>query len=95
MSDGELKETTADEYRATPDESPYAVLAEQLYRERVIRARMTPPKFKFLAGEELFKWACSITLAGIGDQFPDADEDERRRILEQRLALRERMERPS
>jgi hypothetical protein len=95
MSDDALKETTAKEYGAVPSESPYAALADELYRERVLRARMTPPEQKFLAGEELFEWACSITLAGIRDQFPDADEAERLRILEQRLALREKMERQS
>ena len=45
-----------------------------------------------LAGEELFEYACAITLAGIRNQFPDASEEECLRILEERLELRERME---
>ena len=68
-------------------------LAEELYRERVEEARAMPPEDKLLAGEELFDYACSITLAGIHNQFPDASEDDCRRMLEERLALREELER--
>ncbi len=68
-------------------------LAEALYRERVAEARVMPPEQKLLAGEELFNYACSITLAGIRDQFPGRSEQEYLRILEERLDLRERMER--
>jgi hypothetical protein len=67
-------------------------LAAELYRERVAEARAMPPEEKLLAGEELFHYACAITLAGIRDQFPGLNEEERLRLLEQRLALRERME---
>jgi hypothetical protein len=69
-------------------------LAEALYRERVLEARVMTPEEKFLAGEELFEYACSITLAGIRNQFPSADDEECRKILEQRLELRERLETP-
>jgi hypothetical protein len=51
-----------------------------------------PPEEKLLAGEELFEYACAITLAGIRDQFPGVTEEECLRILEERLELRERME---
>jgi hypothetical protein len=51
-----------------------------------------PPEDKLLAGEELFEYACAITLAGIRNQFPDANEEECLSILEERLELRERME---
>ena len=67
-------------------------LAEALYRERVAEAREMSPEDKLLAGEELFDYACAITLAGIRDQFPGLREDEYLRMLEDRLALRERME---
>ena len=44
-----------------------------------------PPEEKLLAGEELFDYACAITLAGIRDQVPGAQrggmlEDSRREI---------------
>lgn len=67
-------------------------LADELYRERVLAARQMPPEDKFLAGEELFEYACSITLAGIRNENPRASEQECRQILEERLELRRRME---
>jgi hypothetical protein len=90
VSDDALHDAAAGEYGEK--DSPYAALAEELYRERVLRARRTPPEQKLLAGEELFEYACSITMAGIRNQFPEASEGECREILRQRLALRERME---
>jgi hypothetical protein len=79
-------------YRVEEYQSPFAPLIDELYRERVLRARRTPPEEKFLAGEELFEYACSITLAGIKHQNPGFTEADCRRELERRLALRERME---
>ena len=67
-------------------------LAEELYRESVVEARTMPPEEKLLAGEELFEYACAITLAGIRNQFPDLSEAACLQLLEQRLELRERME---
>jgi hypothetical protein len=67
-------------------------LAEDLYWEQVAEARQMSAEEKLLAGEELFDYACSITLAGIRDQFPGLGEEEYRRILEERLDLREQME---
>ncbi len=51
-----------------------------------------PPEEKLIAGEELFEYACSITLAGIRNENPGLSEEEYLRILEERLDLRERME---
>ena len=67
-------------------------LIEELFREELIEAREMAPEQKLLLGEELFAYACSITMAGIRNQFPDADETERRRILEQRLELQRKLE---
>jgi len=72
---------------------PTRELIDDLYRERVLRARKMSPEEKFLAGPRLFEMACRITMDGIRSQHPDADEAEVRRILAARLALRERMER--
>ena len=94
MSDESLHEKTA-VYRASEGPGEFDALAEEIYRDRVFRARRTPPEEKFLAGEELFDYACSITLAGIRHQFPSATEPECQAILASRLALREKMERPS
>ena len=85
-------EIAARESRAGSADAQIQRLAEELYRERVVEARAMPPEEKLLAGEELFDYACAITLAGIRNQFPVASEAECLRILDERLELRERME---
>lgn len=52
-------------------------LIDELYREELREARAMAPEQKLLLGEELFAFAWSITLAGIRNQFPEADEAER------------------
>jgi hypothetical protein len=68
-------------------------LADALYREEVERARRMSPEEKFWAGPRLFDMACEVTKAGIRHQHPEASEDEVRRILRERLALAEKLER--
>lgn len=87
MSNDELKEAAA-EYVAVPPDSPYAALAEEIFRERVERARVMPGDQKLLAGQELFESACEITLAGIRHQFPGHSEEHYREVLRKRLADR-------
>ncbi len=67
-------------------------LIDELYREELREARAMAPEQKLLLGEELFAYACSITMAGIRNQFPAADEAEQRRILEDRLELLRNLE---
>lgn len=86
------KETTPVNNRTDSAAPQIERLAEELYRERVADARVMPAEEKLLAGEELFDYACSITLAGIRDQVPGLSDQEYLRILEERLDLRERME---
>jgi Rv0078B-related antitoxin len=74
-----------------PFMQPTRELIDQLYRERVQRGREMRPEEKLLAGAELFEWACSITRAGIRQQNPDADESRIEALLEERLALQERL----
>jgi hypothetical protein len=71
---------------------PTRELIDELYRERVLRARRTPPEEKILSGAELFEEACERMAVGIRMDYPDADEAQVRAILARRLALRERME---
>ena len=92
MKEDELKETSA-KYGTERSRSEFAPLIDQLYREEVLEARRMSPEDKFLAGEELFEYACSITLAGIRNQNPGFTDEDCRRELERRLELRERMER--
>ena len=86
------RETTPSKNHTGPADAQIERLAEEIYRERVAEASMMPLEEKLLAGEELFDYACSITLAGIRDQSPGLSDEECLRILEERLDLRERME---
>ena len=71
---------------------PTKELIDAIYRERVLRARQTPPEQKMLDGPRLFEMACRIMKDGIRHQFPDANEQEVQAILTRRLALLRRVE---
>lgn len=71
----------------------FDAMADEIYAERVRRAREMSPEQKLVAGEELFAYACRITAEGIAAQFPDTTPEQRLEILRARLALRKRMER--
>jgi hypothetical protein len=90
----ELKEAAVS-YRAVQKRSEFAPLIDELYREEVLDARLMSPEEKFLLGEELFNYACSITLEGIRNQNPGYTREDCLRELKRRLELRERMERPA
>lgn len=67
-------------------------LIDELYREELCEAHSLPPEQKLRLGEELFAYACSITMAGIRNQFPEADEVEQRCILDRRLEYQRKLE---
>jgi hypothetical protein len=67
-------------------------LADAIYRERVEKARGMSPEDKLPGGPRLFDHACSLMLAGIRSQFPDADERRVQEILRERLAVARRLE---
>ena len=90
MTDDSFKQTAA-AYSWAAARSEFAPLVEALYRESVLEARRMPPEEKFLLGEELFEYACSITLSGIRNQNPGFSEEECQRELQRRLDLVERM----
>lgn len=71
---------------------PDRQLADDLFRERVERARKMAPEEKLLAGPRLFDQACRIMRDGIRHQFPDADEARVTEILFERLALIRKLE---
>jgi hypothetical protein len=93
VSEDKFKETAAP-YRVETEEfkSEFQPLIDELYREEVLEARRMSPEEKFLLGEELFDYACSITLEGIRNQNPRFNDDECQRELLRRLELRERMD---
>ena len=67
-------------------------LIDDIYRERVLRARATPPGEKLLAGPRLFDQACRIMANEIRVEFPDADERRVQEILFERLDRKRRLE---
>jgi hypothetical protein len=72
---------------------PTQELIDDIYRERVLRARRTPIEQKLMAGADLFEYACRATCDGIRHQNPGIDEATVQRILRDRLALARRLER--
>jgi hypothetical protein len=74
------------------DMQPTDELANDLFRERVLRAREMAPEAKLTAGPELFSYAAQITASGIRHQFPEATEEQVQAMLDQRLRLRQRLE---
>ena len=62
-------------------------LADEIYRDRVLRARRSSPEARILQGPELFDYACSISLAGLREEMPGASEEELRSGLRRRLAI--------
>jgi len=90
MSDDVLKETTP-AFRAEEWRSEYQPLIDELGREEVLEARRMPLEEKLILGERLFRWACEVTLAGIRNQNPGADEAECQRILRERIELGKKM----
>jgi hypothetical protein len=74
---------------------PSRELIDDIYREKVRRARRTPLAEKLLSGAELFEEACARMAAGIRMQYPDADHDAVLALMRRRLdRLRRVRERP-
>jgi len=62
-------------------------LADAIYRERVLRARRTPPEERIVQGPLMFDYACKVLMAGLHSENRNATENELRHLLRQRLAL--------
>jgi hypothetical protein len=66
--------------------------ADQLFIDKVLRARKIPPERKLMAPARLFEYARNITLAGIRHQHPSASEEQVRELFRQRMKLARQME---
>ncbi len=66
---------------------PDRELGEQLFREEVHASLAMSPEDKLRAGPQLFDFACRVAMDGIRNQYPDADEQRVRQILEERVNL--------
>jgi hypothetical protein len=62
-----------------------AVLAKEIERGKVARARAASIEEKILDGPRLFATACEAARAGIRVHYPDADESEVENILWRRV----------
>lgn len=71
---------------------PTHALIDDIYAEKVRRARSTPIEQKLEAGPMLFEMAREAVRSGILAQFPTATAEEVESKLQQRLALAARLE---
>lgn len=71
---------------------PTRQLIDEIYRDRVLRARRMTPEQKLFAGRELFDFGCTFVRAGIQNQNPGASEERVNELLRERLALQRRLE---
>ena len=70
---------------------PTQELVDELYRERVLRVRATPPEERLLAGARLFEDVCERMAAGLRDENREADEATIQELLRRRLDLLHRL----
>jgi hypothetical protein len=71
---------------------PIVQLADELFLDKVRRARATDPAEKLLDEARLFDFVCRIMSDGIRNQFPQADDEEVQRRLIEQLAIARRLE---
>jgi hypothetical protein len=64
---------------------PTQQLIDDIYREKILRARQVPQEERLCAGGDLFEEVCERMRDGIRMQFPQADAAEVERILRERL----------
>ena len=67
-------------------------LADAIYWDKIRRAREAPFEEKFLAGPQLFDYACRIVCAGIRMQNPGITDEDVEQVLKERLELQRRLE---
>jgi hypothetical protein len=69
------------------------VTTDALYAEEVARARAMAPGDNLLEGPRLFERACRLMVAGIRREHPDLDAAEVQRLLADRLAVIDALDR--
>ncbi len=71
---------------------PTQEMADDIYRERVLRARSTPPEQKLLDCFRLFEFSLRIMSDGIRNENPEADDQTIQELIAQRFEILRRME---
>ncbi|MGQ0635771.1 MAG: hypothetical protein ACT4QC_14265 [Planctomycetaceae bacterium] len=74
---------------------PSQELVDEIYRERVLRARAAKPEEKLLAGARIFERVCRVMADGIRSERPEASAEQVRELLKGRLEIARRLERTS
>jgi hypothetical protein len=71
---------------------PTQELVDDIYRERVLRARSTPPAQKLLDSFRLFEFAHRIMLDEIRNENPGAEDPTIQELLARRFEILRRLE---
>jgi hypothetical protein len=71
---------------------PTQELVDEIYRQRVRRARATPPEQKILDSFRLFEFSHRIMLDGIRNENPEADERQIQELALRRFEILRRLE---
>lgn len=71
---------------------PTQELIDEIYREKVLRARRTPLADKLFAGLFLFSNACEMAKVGLRLRHPDENEEQIQQRLIDQLALLKSLE---
>ena len=67
-------------------------LADEIFRDKVLRARRLSFAEKFRAGGDLFDEMSEVSLAGIRHQHPGADDATVRQIFAERMRIVRRLD---
>ena len=71
---------------------PTPELVKRLYQDKIDAAKRMSFAEKFMAGAELFDFACSVSLAGIRSQNPGFTEEQVQAELRRRIEIGRRIE---
>lgn len=66
-------------------------MADEIFREKVLRARKLSFADKFMAGAELFEMGSGLARDGIRMQFPEADEQRVQELFSERMRVIRRL----
>jgi hypothetical protein len=64
---------------------PTTELIDDIYLEKVLRARAVPMAEKILDGPRLYAYACEAVRAGVESQHPEATPEELKRLIQERF----------
>jgi hypothetical protein len=75
-----------------PIMKPTNDLIDDIYLEKVLRARTLPMAEKILDGPRLYAYACEAVRAGVQSQNPEATPEELKLLVQKRFELIRQLE---